>query len=249
MSAALLLVHGDDGFGLDGAVRDFATEVEATDRADIVPAGSPDEAAIDRARLESGTMSMFGAHLEGNLHPEDSHERDPCILEVLHDRTRADALHEPRDLRGRGELQVESGAEQPFLGLEPAEDDALGHPRPLGDHRGGGSHPMRQEDLSRGVEDVFVTMETWAGHVVIERVLNNLIVRGSLECQATRGPAGRPAASGRQSELLHVRLVVPEEVLLGHDTVLPMADGVHDQLEGLAGWGRWRSHPAAAWAG
>jgi DNA polymerase-3 subunit delta len=63
MSASLLLVHGDDGFGLDGAVRDFATEVDATDRADIVPAGSPDEAAIDRARLESGTMSMFGAHL------------------------------------------------------------------------------------------------------------------------------------------------------------------------------------------
>lgn len=63
MSTALLLVHGDDGFGLDAAVRDFATEVDASDRADIVPAGSPDEGAIDRALLESGTMSMFGVHL------------------------------------------------------------------------------------------------------------------------------------------------------------------------------------------
>lgn len=63
MSVSLLLVHGDDGFGLDAAVRDFASETDATDRADIVPERSPDEAAIDRARLEAGTMSMFGSHL------------------------------------------------------------------------------------------------------------------------------------------------------------------------------------------
>ncbi len=63
MSVSLLLVHGDDGFGLDAAVREFARETDATDRADIVPERSPDEGAIDRARLEAGTMSMFGSHL------------------------------------------------------------------------------------------------------------------------------------------------------------------------------------------
>jgi DNA polymerase III delta subunit len=63
VTAQLLLAHGDDGFGLDEVVREFASAADATDRADIVPASSPDEAAIDRARLESGTMTMFGAHL------------------------------------------------------------------------------------------------------------------------------------------------------------------------------------------
>ena len=63
MTAPLLLLHGDDGFGLDVALREFAAEIDATDRADIVPERSPDEAAIDRARLEAGTMSMFGSHL------------------------------------------------------------------------------------------------------------------------------------------------------------------------------------------
>jgi DNA polymerase III delta subunit len=63
VSTALLLVHGDDGFGLDAAVRAFASEVDATDRVEIVPGSMPDEAAIDRARLEAGTLSMFGAHL------------------------------------------------------------------------------------------------------------------------------------------------------------------------------------------
>ncbi|MEO7295964.1 MAG: hypothetical protein ABIZ57_07455, partial [Candidatus Limnocylindria bacterium] len=63
MSAPLLLVHGDDGFGLDVALRAFATEVDATERIEIIPGSTPDEAAIDRARLEAGTMSMFGVHL------------------------------------------------------------------------------------------------------------------------------------------------------------------------------------------
>jgi DNA polymerase III delta subunit len=63
MSVALLLLHGDDGFGLDTALAEFAREIDATDRAEIIPERTPDEAAIDRARLESGTVSMFGAHL------------------------------------------------------------------------------------------------------------------------------------------------------------------------------------------
>ncbi|MEO5985787.1 MAG: DNA polymerase III subunit delta [Candidatus Limnocylindria bacterium] len=63
MSTSLLLLHGDDGFGLDLALRDFASELDATDRVEINTTGTPDEAAIDRARLEAGTMGMFGAHL------------------------------------------------------------------------------------------------------------------------------------------------------------------------------------------
>jgi len=63
VSAPLLLVHGDDSFGMDVALRAFATEVDATERIEIIPDRTPDEAAIDRARLEAGTMSMFGVHL------------------------------------------------------------------------------------------------------------------------------------------------------------------------------------------
>ncbi len=63
MNAPLLLVHGDDGFGLDTALRAFATEVDATERIEVIPDRTPDEASIDRVRLEAGTMSMFGVHL------------------------------------------------------------------------------------------------------------------------------------------------------------------------------------------
>jgi DNA polymerase III delta subunit len=63
VTAPLLLLHGDDGFGLDVALREFAAEVDATERIEIIPGPSPDEAAIDRTRLEAGTMSMFGVHL------------------------------------------------------------------------------------------------------------------------------------------------------------------------------------------
>ena len=63
MTAPLILLHGDDGFGLDLALREFATSVDATEQIEIIPERSPDEPALDRARLEAGTMSMFGAHL------------------------------------------------------------------------------------------------------------------------------------------------------------------------------------------
>jgi DNA polymerase III delta subunit len=63
VTAALLLVHGDDGFALDHAVAAFAASVDAAERTEIVPERSPDEAALDRARLESATVGMFGAHL------------------------------------------------------------------------------------------------------------------------------------------------------------------------------------------
>ncbi len=63
MTAPLILLHGDDGFGLDLALREFASSIDATERIEIVPDRTPDEPALDRARLEAGTMSMFGAHL------------------------------------------------------------------------------------------------------------------------------------------------------------------------------------------
>lgn len=63
MSVSLLLAHGDDSFGLDQALRAFAERIGADDRVEIVPAGSPDEAAIDRAAVEAGTVGMFGSHL------------------------------------------------------------------------------------------------------------------------------------------------------------------------------------------
>lgn len=59
----LLFVHGDDDFGIDQSLTAFAARVEAAERTEITPERSPDEGAIDRARLESATVGMFGAHL------------------------------------------------------------------------------------------------------------------------------------------------------------------------------------------
>jgi DNA polymerase III delta subunit len=63
MSATLLFVHGDDDFGIDQALAAFAARVDVSERTEITPERSPDESAIDRARLESATVGMFGAHL------------------------------------------------------------------------------------------------------------------------------------------------------------------------------------------
>jgi DNA polymerase III delta subunit len=63
VTANLLFAHGDDDFGIDQALAAFAARTDVAERTDIVPERSPDEAAIDRARLESATVGMFGAHL------------------------------------------------------------------------------------------------------------------------------------------------------------------------------------------
>jgi DNA polymerase III delta subunit len=60
--ASLLLVHGDDSFGIDVAVREFAAELGADERVEINAATSAED-AIGRATLEAGTMSLFGRHL------------------------------------------------------------------------------------------------------------------------------------------------------------------------------------------
>ena len=81
--APLVLLHGDDGFGLDVAVREFADSVDATDRVEIIPERTPDEPAIDRARLEAGTMSMFGAHLTVLRQPLRAAGRSTAAAERL----------------------------------------------------------------------------------------------------------------------------------------------------------------------
>jgi DNA polymerase III delta subunit len=59
----LLLVHGDDGFQIDQALVAFAASLAIADRSEVIPERSPDEAAIDRARLEAASVGLFGAHL------------------------------------------------------------------------------------------------------------------------------------------------------------------------------------------
>jgi len=83
VSDALLLAYGDDGLGLDLALRSFATEVDAVDRVEIVPDRTPDEAAIDRARLEAGTAGMFGAHLTVLRQPLRAAGRSSAALDRL----------------------------------------------------------------------------------------------------------------------------------------------------------------------
>ena len=63
MTAWLLLVHGDDGFAIDKLLREFATSVGAAERTEVTPERSPDEGAIDRARMAAASVGMFGAHL------------------------------------------------------------------------------------------------------------------------------------------------------------------------------------------
>ncbi len=62
MTASVILLHGDDGFGLDAAMRAFATGIDATEIVEVNAGAAPD-GALDRAAQETGTMSMFGAHL------------------------------------------------------------------------------------------------------------------------------------------------------------------------------------------
>jgi DNA polymerase III delta subunit len=83
MSVPLLLAHGDDGFGLDRAVARFAIAIGAEDRVEITPERSPDEAAIDRARLESGSVGLFGTRLAVLRQPLRAAGRSTAATERL----------------------------------------------------------------------------------------------------------------------------------------------------------------------
>jgi DNA polymerase III delta subunit len=80
---ALLLVHGDDGFQIDGELRAFAASVDASDRIDVVPTASPDEAAIDRARIEAASVGMFDARLTVLRQPSRAAGRSTAATERL----------------------------------------------------------------------------------------------------------------------------------------------------------------------
>jgi DNA polymerase III delta subunit len=83
VSVQLLLAHGDDGFGLDSAVRDFAAAIGASATVEIVPERLPDEGAIDRARLEAGTVGMFDTHLAVLRQPLRAAGRSTAAAERL----------------------------------------------------------------------------------------------------------------------------------------------------------------------
>ena len=83
MSVQLLLAHGDDGFQLAAAVSGFAAEAGASERTEIVPERSPDEAAIDRARIESASVGLFGAHLAVLRQPLRAAGRSAAAAERL----------------------------------------------------------------------------------------------------------------------------------------------------------------------
>jgi DNA polymerase III delta subunit len=83
MTAHLLLVHGDDGLGIDDELRTFAAEVGADGRSDVVAERSPDEAAIERAALESAAIGMFAAHLTVLRQPLRAAGRSTAAAERL----------------------------------------------------------------------------------------------------------------------------------------------------------------------
>lgn len=83
LTAWLLLVHGDDGFGIDAALSDFAARAGTLERTEIVPERSPDEAAIDEARLESASVGLFGAHLAVLRQPMRAAGRSTSAAEKL----------------------------------------------------------------------------------------------------------------------------------------------------------------------
>lgn len=62
MTASLLLVHGDDSLGIDTAIGSFVARVGAVDRVELASERSPDDALLDRARVEAGTVGLFGGH-------------------------------------------------------------------------------------------------------------------------------------------------------------------------------------------
>ena len=58
--AALLLAYGDDGFQLSEAMDEFAAQIAALDRTELIPERSPDESLIERAALAAASMPLFG---------------------------------------------------------------------------------------------------------------------------------------------------------------------------------------------
>jgi DNA polymerase III delta subunit len=63
MTSTLLLAHGDDAFAIARDVAELAASLGDADRVDLAPERSPDEAVLDRARMEAASVGLFGAHV------------------------------------------------------------------------------------------------------------------------------------------------------------------------------------------
>jgi DNA polymerase III delta subunit len=106
----LLLVHGDDSFGIDREIARFAERAAAVEREVIAAERTPDEAAIDAARVAAASVGLFGAHLAVLRRPLRAAGRSTSavdrLLALVHDLPpgAALALAEERTSRDAGKL-------------------------------------------------------------------------------------------------------------------------------------------------
>jgi DNA polymerase III delta subunit len=63
MSGSVLLAHGDDSFEIDRAVAAFGQRVGASGTVVLAPDRLVDESVVERARLETASVGMFGSPL------------------------------------------------------------------------------------------------------------------------------------------------------------------------------------------
>jgi DNA polymerase III delta subunit len=96
MTAALLLAHGDDAFAIAASVAGLAASLGDADRVDLAPERSPDEAVLDRARLEAASVGLFGAHVVVLRQPLRAAGRSAAgeekLLALVHDLPEGGAL-------------------------------------------------------------------------------------------------------------------------------------------------------------
>jgi DNA polymerase III delta subunit len=210
MTVALLLVHGDDGFGLDAAVRDFATQIDAVDMFEI-NAGSAPDGAIERAQLDAGTMSLFGAHLTVLRQPLKAAGRstasaeklvalvtdlpDGCALALLEERPSRDITKPPALLKRLSEAVTARGGRM--------EE----HPAPRrGELRGW---------ITAHAARIGLQIETRAAHVLAERIGG-----GIWETDVERGEMTRIA----DSELRKLATYVGDRPITAADVELLTVD-------------------------
>ncbi len=83
MTVDLLLAYGDDGFGLARAIVEFGERIGAVERDEILPERTPDEAAIDAARVAASSVGMFGPHLAVLRQPLRAAGRSTAVTDRL----------------------------------------------------------------------------------------------------------------------------------------------------------------------
>ena len=81
---ALFLAFGDDSFQVSAAVDEFARGIGALERTHLLPERSPDEALLDRARVEAASVPLFGGrHLVVLRQPLRAAGRSASALDRL----------------------------------------------------------------------------------------------------------------------------------------------------------------------